>query len=112
MAGCSFFIVAPALAQKELGSRPRRGLGLLSTGLLTVEKLKGGVPLETEYFEKNAYYRKPDRPELRGYGTQTNKDNGLTGRTFQRVRRPIGKSFRPSWRKISRSRLRRRRPAQ
>ena len=27
------FIVAPSLGQKELGSRPRRGLGHLSTGL-------------------------------------------------------------------------------
>ena len=43
---------------------------------MTVEKLKGGVPLETEYFEKG-FDRKPDRPELRGYGTQTNKDTAM-----------------------------------
>ncbi len=65
------------LGPKGVGFAPPPGTWAPFDGLVTVEKLKGGVPLETEYFEKNAYYRKPDRPELRGYGTQTNKDTAM-----------------------------------
>ncbi len=71
------------LGSKGVGSAPAPGSWAPFDAITTQEKAArvpatgstetlGGV--ESPYFEKNRYYYNYDSPELRGYGTQTNKD--------------------------------------